>query len=557
MKHSTLTRSLCFILFAILPCLRVQAAVAPDAGGLMQQATPAPATFSFNEDAGLRIQQPDGSKLPDSLPFLVNRIEISGQTLLPLQTLHALVADAEGKKLSLSELSLLAQRLTDAYRAQGYPLARAIIPAQTIQAGVVSLVILEGRFGAVSLNNSSRVKSSVLRSLLAPLQSGKVISQRDLDRSLLLLADISGVEINATLKPGSTVGSADLDVSTLLLPALTGSLALDNFGNRYTGQNRANLALSYSNPLRSGDSLSMNLLSTDGGMLYGRLAYEILLNGHGSRAGISYSNLRYTLGDVLASLDANGSAQNQSLWIRHPLLRSQNNTIFAQLQYDGLRLQDRIDSSALQNRRTLHSLSVSLTGNLRDALLGEGQTNWSASMTAGQVSFGDANAQLSDAASAKTQGGFAKWNASLMRLQTISAKNSLFLSLSGQAARSNLDSSQKMTIGGPYNVRAYAVGSAAADSAVLVSAEIRHQLGWFAQGQLTATAFFDSAYLITNAAPWVAGNNHARLTGAGLGLNWAHPQRWTVRSFVARPLWPVDTDKPLSARVWITLDKGF
>ena len=182
------------------------------------------------------------------------------------------------------------------------------------------IVIIEGLYGEVRLNNSSRVKSSVLVSLLAPLQTGKVISQREMDRSLLLLSDLSGVKVNATLKPGDLVGSADMNVAISPLPAIAGNLGLDNFGNRYTGQNRVNLALKYSNPLQLGDSLSMNLLSSGSGMMYGRLAYEVLVNGQGSRAGMSYSTMDYALGDTLASLKAHGSARSQSLWRRHPLL---------------------------------------------------------------------------------------------------------------------------------------------------------------------------------------------------------------------------------------------
>jgi len=557
LKFRALFHLHCIVLLSFLPAISAQGTSTPDAGFLMQQMMPAPTWFSVNEGAGLHIQQPDGSKLPASVPFLVQRIEISGHTLIANKVLHALVRDGEGKKLSLPELGLLAQRLTDYYREQGYPLSRAIIPVQTVTDGVVRIVIIEGLYGEVRLNNSSRVKSSVLVSLLAPLQTGKVISQREMDRSLLLLSDLSGVKVNATLKPGDLVGSADMNVAISPLPAIAGNLGLDNFGNRYTGQNRVNLALKYSNPLQLGDSLSMNLLSSGSGMMYGRLAYEVLVNGQGSRAGMSYSTMDYALGDTLASLKAHGSARSQSLWLRHPLLRSRNMNVYGQLQYDGLIMQDQIESGALQTRRQTQSLTAVLSGDVGDALLGGGFNYWSLGLNAGQVRFGDSASQLSDAASAKTEGGFAKWNASLTRLQNMGANDSLLLSLSGQAAWENLNSSQKISVGGPYSVRAYGMGAASGDGAALFSAEWRHQLGLLAQGSVTASAFFDSAYVLINANPWVAGNNHARLYGAGLGLNWSHPQQWNLRSFIAMPLWPVETEKTVSARLWLSLSKGF
>jgi hypothetical protein len=45
--------------------------------------------------SGLTVQRADGAKLPPSAPFLVQLIQITGNTLLDTATLHALVADAQ------------------------------------------------------------------------------------------------------------------------------------------------------------------------------------------------------------------------------------------------------------------------------------------------------------------------------------------------------------------------------------------------------------------------------------------------------------------------------
>ena len=54
-----------------------------------------------------------------------------------------LVADAEGRSLTLSRIEGLAKRITDYYHAHGYPLARAVIPPQTIEDGVVEIRVNE------------------------------------------------------------------------------------------------------------------------------------------------------------------------------------------------------------------------------------------------------------------------------------------------------------------------------------------------------------------------------------------------------------------------------
>ncbi len=73
-------------------------------------------------------------------------------------------------------------------------------------------------------------------------------------------------------------------------------------------------------------------------------------------------------------------------------------------------------------------------------------------------------------------------------------KDTLYLTLSGQWANTNLDPSQKMIAGGPYTVRAYEMSAVTGDTGVQASAEWRHDLrAW--HGQWQAVAFLDSEHV--------------------------------------------------------------
>lgn len=551
----------CFTkLLALLLCpLSVNAASlsAPDAGSLLQQAAPIPQAPVFPERPALKIEDDRSSTLPISKAFLITRFQITGNTVLPTSALQALLSKEEGRSLNLAQLGVLTQKLTDYYRARGYLLARAMIPAQTITNGVVRIDIMEGNYGEISFINTSRVQSGVLHGLLTPLEKGQVIRSQTLDRSLLLLSDTNGSGVNASLKPGTAVGSADLTVEITPPPALSGNLALDNYGSRFTGSSRLGASLAYNNPLGLGDSLSLNLLTTGSGMQYGRLAYELLINRQGSRVGLSYSDLGYALGDSLANLQAHGKARVQSTWFRHPLLRSLEHNINGQLQFDRLDLRDDIDSAAIRTTRQVQSINTNLSGDSRDALLGGGFTSWSLGMSGGLVDLNDPASKQTDAATARSDGSYIKWNANLMRQQSIGKANALLFGASAQWANSNLDSSQKIAIGGPFSVRSLAIGSSAGDSAFIFNAEYRHALGLLGQGQLTAMTFFDSASVMINARPWISGKNLSHFYGAGLGLMWTHPKQWTLRSFVATPLWSEPGSNPAPVQGWLSLSKGF
>jgi hemolysin activation/secretion protein len=548
------------LLFAVSPLAAQPASpVVPGAGDILRQMAPLTPPAPSPNWNGLTIERADGTKLPPSAPLLVQRIQITGNTLLDTATLHALVADAQGQTRTLSQLGELAARITSAYQNKGYPLARAFIPAQTIASGIVRIEVIEASYGKISLDNRSRVKDDLLQAILAPLQSGQAVDQRVLDHALLLASDIAGVVAGATLKPGEVVGTSDLLVNITPGPAVSGNGVLDNYGDRNTGRARIGGTVFVINPLQHGDVLSVSGLSSGSGLNNARLGYETLLNGQGTRLGGAYSALRYAMGKPLAALQANGSAGVASLWAKHPLLRSRDVNIYGQLQFDSLQLRDHLDVSAIKTDRDLENWTLSLAGDTRDALLSGGINTWSLGWTAGRVGFGNSAAQLADAKTAGTQGEFSKWNANLARMQSLSPKNTLYFAFTGQWANTNLDASQKMSVGGPYSVRAYDTGSLSGDTGYLTTVELRHTLGTAWSGQWQAVAFVDAARVTVNKSTWILGMNSANLSGAGVGMNWTGSQQWRVKTYVATRMGSVPTLVASSASTiaWFELSRGF
>jgi hemolysin activation/secretion protein len=533
--------------------------VVPNAGSILQQTQPVEPPTPSSNGTGLSIEEAGGATLPSSAPFLVKSIQISGNSVFAGATLHALIVDAEGKSMTLPELGAVIARVSAYYHSHGYPLARAIIPAQTIEDGAVRVTIIEARYGQITLENHTRVADPLLQATLAPVQTGQVIGQAPLNRALLLLADIPGVSVAATLKPGENVGTSDLEVQTAATSAVVGDVSVDNDGNRYTGRARLGGTVSLIDPLHHGDTLSLTGLTSGSGMNYGSVGYEALLNGAGTRMGGSYSALHYILGSTLAPLDGHGIADVESLWLKHPFVRTQDFNIYGQIQYDHKHLNDDIGASDIHTDRHLDDWTASVAGDLRDSLLSGGVNTWSLGWTPGHLGFDNAAAQLADSATARTQGRFSIWNATFSRLQHVSAGDSLYLTLTGQWSNSNLDPAEKMVAGGPFTVRAYDIGALSGDTGVLASAEFRHDLRLLWSGQLQAIAFADSEHVTINHNVWAPGPNSATLSGAGLGFNWSDARQWNAKAYVAVPIGdtPALIERNNAARVWFAISKGF
>src|SRR5690606_20459186 len=126
-------------------------------------------------------------------------------------------------------------RITAHYRRHGYLLARAYLPAQDIHDGEVEIAVLEGRLGEIGIDNTSRVGASTINHHVDRIETAGAVQGRNLERSLLLLNDLPGVDVRSTLQPGATVGTADLGIQVRATSGIDGSVDADNFGNRYTG----------------------------------------------------------------------------------------------------------------------------------------------------------------------------------------------------------------------------------------------------------------------------------------------------------------------------------
>ncbi len=527
----------------------------PTSGQLLQQSAP-PQNAAPSSDTGLTIEHPDSHPHSDSAPFQVDHINVTGATLLPASELHALVADGEGKQLTLGQLNELADRITAAYRKHGYPLSSAYVPAQTLSGGTVRIAVLEARFGNVTLNNRSSTSDSPLRATLTPLANGSAVTETALDRSLLLLGDIPGVGVSSTLRPGSTPGTSDLIVDTADTQRYTGVVSVDDFGNRYTGRTRVSGSFDVNSLLHEGDQLDLSALGSGPDLKYGRLGYRYLLDGQGTILGASVSGMDYRLSDDLRDIDGHGSAQVASLYVSQPFIRSTQGNLYGQIEFDRRHLNDDIDIIDQRTERHTDAWTATLAGDTRDD---HGITNFSLAGTYGLLGFDNDFAQFLDALTARTSGHYVKYSLSLSRLQQLTQNNAIFLGFQGQWANRNLDTAEQFYLGGANNVRGYDIGALAGTQGQMVNLEFRHTFNFSMPGSLIGVAFADTGHLDVYKDPFAPGVNDAHLSDVGLGVRWSGPHQWSMSADVAHPMGsrPALIGPTQSARAWVQIQKGF
>ncbi|WP_414444110.1 ShlB/FhaC/HecB family hemolysin secretion/activation protein [Burkholderia sp. 22PA0106] len=506
-------------------------ATLPSAGAILQHnsflGTPAPP----KGDAQPTIRDNAASgETADTGALLVHvaRIVVDDVPGALKQDVEAIVAPYRDRSMSLSELRGVAVQITGVLLDHGESISRAYLPQQKVVGDVIHLAILRGHLESAKLGvNRSHVRDKVLEAYLKRgiSASGDVKVMQD---QLARMSDLPGLgALTPTLSPGSTPGGSSLVVTAEQAPRVVAALVGDNAGQRTTGRNRIGAQIVVNSPLGIGDQLQAlgyaapdffqaNHDSDAGRTLIGRVSYDLPVGTRGVRAGVAVSRVDYRVGgETYGDLDMDGYAMVYSVYGSVPLVSGLDRhlTIAANLDYK------RMSDSYLEedpNTRSSKNATLELSGDRRGQLAG--LVNIFEFRAGASVGYLD---NVPDWNGADTRGTFAKTTQAAKFTQMLAPRAGLYLQLSvdAQQASRNLDSSEKMTIGGPYAVRAFSNDTVSGDQGFVASASLHANVPGVSG--LAAQLFFDYAHATVQ--KFVASNEDASLSlaGAGVGFDYA------------------------------------
>lgn len=520
-----------------------QAQTTPDAGKLMETMKPEPAR-SATPATSIVIPLPTVPATSDDQgpTITVQRFIIEGAKLFPPESLENLLSDLRGKPVTLGQIRQGAERITKQYQDAGYFVARAYLIPQAVGNGEVRISIQEGRFGEVKIAGLSTDKAPQLnqrsRNLLEAqgIAAQNPIARQPLERGVLLLEDLVGAEVKATLRPGASIGTGDLNLETKGKPPVSGYIGTDSYGFRYSGSWRLNGGLNLQNPLTAGDTLAFRATHSEG-LDFLLAAYQFPVGLDGLKLSFNLSSLQYKLCCGAPPTGSKGSADNVNLGASYPLLLTQSHNLTLTGALEHKTLKDDTSVGNLNDKR-VDILSLGVSGLVSDTRFSQ---RAEATLALGHLDLGrNASALSADSASARSNGSYSKLRLGYTARWNINPTDVLQLRLSGQWAGENLDSSEKMSFGGIDGVRAYPTGEASGDEGLMARLEWAAPLKQEAMtGQLGLTTFLDAANLKINAKPWsnfAATRNEYSLAGAGLGLTWTSATGLSAAAVLATPL---------------------
>jgi hemolysin activation/secretion protein len=506
------------LLLASLPAL---AQVRPSAGDVARDVAPIEILSAPTGQTSLAVPENDranGGTARDTARIWVHHVRVTGAKLYPAPMLEALVAGLDNGEHTLADLSAGAMRITRFYREHGWTLVHAYLPAQSIKGGNVEIRVVEGALSQVYVNTDpdSRLRASLIDAHLASAERGAPLNQPQVDRALLLLSDLPGASLNASLSAGAQPGQTDLTVHNSAVPMISGALTADNYGTRYTGDMRLGGVVNFNSPFGYGEQFTAQLLASNENLYYGRLAAQVPLGSSGLSSGLAFTHTQYLLGANFAELDVRGHADVAQWNIAYPFVRSVSFSMIGQFTAEYRNLLDEVGATASDTHKHAFFQSFNLLFSGHDGLLAGADTQASIRLGTGTLRILSQPAAAIDASGARSAGRYDTFNIDLQRNQRLGNRWSLLLSGHAQLASRNLDSYQKFVLGGPDGVRAYPAGEGTGDEGWLASAELSYTLN----PMLIPGIFYDAGGVTINKHPYLEGDSNARaLHGYGIGIH--------------------------------------
>lgn len=477
--------------------------------------------------------------------------------------LTKILQDGMGEGRTMRDLNETINQLTRYCRQHGYPAAAAYVPAQESSDGMVTLRIIPGRYGAVKIENHSKLKERVAQGFLNGLKADDIIRTGQLETTLYSISDVSGTRAVGVLRPGQKFGTSDLTVRIEEGKGENTVLYVENYGSKNTGRYRYGLQENLYDIGGTGSRASVGTLLSNDHMHDYYANYEMLIGHGGTSLGVGFSRMDYQVGGQLSNLDANGIAYTYSLFGSRPLYHLTNSQMKLLYGYDYRDLKDDIDRFHYSSKKHSNSVHAGLAGYERRPGFGLSYTGM---VTTGTVGLDSDYARMQyGQGDTDVEGSYTKASFDATATQRLGHRTDVMVKASGQIASNNLDGSEEMYLGGASGIRAYPQGTGSGDVGIMGTTEFRYYTDL---PGLVLSTYFDYGHVRYNKSHALdrlrpgAGQLSSGMTlaGWGLGLSYTKPDDWFARLDYARRIGSdanLSEDARAHNRVWFLMGKNW
>ncbi len=384
--------------------------------------------------------------------------------------------------ITLGMIETVANTITRYYREHGFILAKAYIPKQQVREGIVTLTVLLGELGEVTVQNNKRYSAKTIQNVFKG-DLGKPVTNDLIEEDLYLINDLPGVSVQGYFEPGSQVGDTKLNVNVTSEQWYNATVRLDNQGSERSGKYRAYTEFLLHNPLTIGDELELGVLGSFApqNSTYGSVRYSVPVLSPRVKFSVGASSNDFVLGQGTSEqrknpdLDIKGKSQVIDEFLRYQLKRSRVKNYAIGLkasQIDSLInignesvVDDTVQNIELfgefdlldEKTRVLHQGNIAIiSSHINDHIVNQNTNNANVSgLQAPPVVLTVDYSRLS-----------------FINIPFTKVESRMVLRFSGQYSGKTLPSVNQYSLGGPTRTRGFSPTEYSADDAVFLGADL-------------------------------------------------------------------------------------
>lgn len=414
-----------------------------------------------------------GTDAPGAPLFRLTRVVLKGAHSIPGSVLAKAYARHIGRTVSQADLARIAEAITAQYKAEGYALSRAFVPPQDIQDGRVVVQVAEGHVSDVVIEGLG-ADWFIARDILDPITREHPLRIATLERQMLLLSDLPGIQIKdaAVKEIGTGTGRFRLTVTAQFF-RLIASVDLDNRGSRTVGPWQSFNTVALNSVLRRGDALVVNgaTVANDPRQLgYIGTIYETPVGANGARLGLRQSFSEGWPAGLQRTVDVRTRTQDYMLYGSILPWRSRATTVKLTA---GVGIRGVEEVSRLGQHYEDHVSALSGAVDILQQDRFSGTTVLSLSARRGITAFGASGAEDLTTSRPGADSEFTRLSAMAVRYQALAGPFSLMLATAGQVTSGPVVRSEAFGFGGSFMGRAFAPSMFIGDDGLAGLAELR------------------------------------------------------------------------------------
>lgn len=482
--------------------------------------------------------------------FRLTDLRLEGSTIYAADALRQTYASLIGTEVTLAQMIEVANALTARYRADGYILSQVVVPEQAVENGVVTFRAVEGYIDEVRIEGDVEGPRDRIEAFTDGIRAARPLTAEALERNVLLIGDLPGVNVQTILEPSATTfGAADLRV-VLSHRKWEGFLSLDNRGSRFAGPWTLAAGASAFSLMGFYEQIDLLLATTPGTdeFQYGQGQFTLPVGPHASgdtlQVFAGFGRIRPDIPSSAFPFDTRAETFEARVTYAHPFVRSRSENFTGRVSAiwrdDETKIRDLPEDSRNPTRDEVRILQLRGTWDFTDSLVGVNLIDFSVNKGLGILGATQKNDRGSRLAQA--EGDFTYFEATVSRLQGLGGGFALYGEVQAQYSLDPLFPSDRFGVGGGRIGRGFTPGNITGDRGVAAKIEPRY-------GAYVGKDWLDSYQLyafVDAGRTWDTGDsptNRTDIVSTGIGVRLNVTEKVSINPELTRQISgrPADT----------------